>query len=69
MGVLNEQLAQTGGYIAGSAFTAAHLAAGVYVHRWFALNIERPDHPALEAYYALLAERPAYMAHVKNGLP
>lgn len=69
MGILNDQLAQTGAYIAGDSFSAADLAAGVYVHRWYALDIERPDHPALAAYYDRLAERPAYITHVKNGLP
>lgn len=69
MGILNDQLSQTGAYIVGDTFSAADLAAGVYVHRWFALDIERPAHAALEAYYNRLATRPAYMTHVKNGLP
>ncbi len=69
MGILDEQLSRTKAYIAGNTFTAADLAAGVYVHRWFALDMERPDFPALAAYYDRLAERSAYMVHVKNGLP
>jgi len=69
MTLLDSQLARTGAYICGDTFTAADLASGVYVHRWFALDVKRPDTPALAAYYDRLAERPAYMTHVKNGLP
>ncbi|MGI9406809.1 MAG: glutathione S-transferase family protein [Hyphomicrobiaceae bacterium] len=69
MSTLDTQLARTGAHVTGDNFTAADLAIGVHVHRWFALDIDRPEHAALTRYYATLSERPAYMTHVNNGLP
>lgn len=57
-------------YLAGEGFTLADIPAGFLVHRWFSLRgVERQAMPALEAYYARLSQRPAYRAHVRNGLP
>ena len=55
--------------LAGGAFTLADIPASFLVHRWFAMRgIERAAMPALDAHYARLSERPAYRAHVRNGL-
>lgn len=56
-GLLNDHF--TGGtkYMAGDTFTIADCSLGMYVHRWFNLPIERPDAPALAAYYERLKER------------
>jgi glutathione S-transferase len=57
-------------YLAGADFTLADIPAGFVVHRWFSMkSVERTPLPALEAYYARLSERPAYLAHIRNGLP
>lgn len=57
-------------WLAGDAFTLADIPAGFVVHRWFSMtHVERMPLPALEAYYARLSERPAYLAHIRNGLP
>ncbi|MEL7543354.1 MAG: glutathione S-transferase family protein [Pseudomonadota bacterium] len=69
LGVLDAQLERTGGYIIGDSFSAADLAAGMYVHRWFALDIARPELPSVTAYYERLQQRPPYRTHVTNGLP
>ena len=70
MGQLDAALAGAGPYLAGTDFTLADIPAGFVVHRWFALHrVERPALPALERYYALLSERPAFRQHVRNGLP
>ena len=56
-------------YLAGEGFTLADIPAGFLVHRWFSLQgVERPEMPALARYYERLSERPAYRAHVRNGL-
>ena len=69
MGQLNAALIHSP-YLAGDAFTLADIPAGSVVHRWFSLaHIERPELPALAAYNARLSERPAYMRHIRNGLP
>ena len=70
MAVLDRALAAGGPWLAGAAFTLADIPAGFVVHRWFSMaGVERAPLPALEAYYARLSERPAYRAHIRNGLP
>ncbi|MDO8901384.1 MAG: glutathione S-transferase family protein, partial [Phenylobacterium sp.] len=53
-------------FVMGDQFSVADLALGVIVHRWFRIPdaLERPDLPALEAWYRRLCARPAYQAHV-----
>jgi glutathione S-transferase len=51
-------------YLCGDTLTMGDVPLGCYAHRWFALPIERPDLPHLEAWYRRLAERRAYAAHV-----
>ena len=51
-------------YVAGPAFTLADIALGVHVHRWFALDVARPDTPRVRAWYEHLLARPAYARHV-----
>ena len=56
-------------FVAGGAFTVADIPIGLVVNRWFCLDFDRPDYAAVAAYYARLSERPAYLRHVRNGLP
>ncbi|SDB52924.1 glutathione S-transferase family protein [Belnapia rosea] len=57
-------------YLAGEAFTLADIPAGFVVHRWFSMRgVERPEMPALAGYYERLSQRPAFLAHIRNGLP
>ncbi len=54
-------------YIAGDIFTLADIPWGVHAHRWFGmdyLGLERPDLPAVRAWYGRLCERTAYQEHV-----
>ena len=62
LGLLDRQLAGRD-YVTGAAFTLADIANGVYVHRWFTLDLDRPDMPHLRAWYDRLLERPAYRTH------
>jgi glutathione S-transferase len=50
-------------FIAGDAFTLADIAWGVHVHRWFNMDIPRPEMPWLRAWYDRLLTRPAYRTH------
>ena len=69
MAILDEQLARTGAYVAGEAFTLADIPVGLSVHRWFSAPIARRDFPAVSAYYERLSQRPGFMTHGRNGNP
>ena len=66
MGILEHQLAATGTYVEGSAFTLADISVGLAVHRWLYSPIERTDYPAIAAYYERLKQRPAFVEHVES---
>ena len=66
-GMISEKLARTP-YICGDALTLADIAWGVHVHRWFVMDIERPDMPALRAWYDRLLELPIYKEHIARKL-
>jgi glutathione S-transferase len=57
MSIMDTALAGSGGYIAGKNLTIADCALAIYVHRWYALPLERPDYPALIEYYDRLKQR------------
>ena len=40
------------------------IPVGCFVHRWYALEIERPALKNLRAWYDRLATRPAYAKHI-----
>jgi len=69
VGQLDEHLSAGGPYITGATFTIGDIPIGLVVNRWFCLNFERPELPAVARYYEQLSMRPAYMRHVRNGLP
>lgn len=49
-------------FLVGDGFTVADVAVGPAAHRWLHLPIARPSLPALEAWYARVAQRPAARA-------
>jgi glutathione S-transferase len=51
-------------YLAGEGFTMAEIPTGTTLFRYFEMDIERPNVPHVEAWYARLCERPAYQEHV-----
>ena len=51
-------------YVAGQHFTMGDIPVGCFVHRWYALDIERPALKNLRAWYDRLATRPAYAKHI-----
>ncbi|MEZ5856208.1 MAG: glutathione S-transferase family protein [Hyphomicrobiaceae bacterium] len=66
---LEQHFAAGGPFVTGSSFTVGDIPVGLIVNRWFAIPFEKPDLPALTAYYDRLAERPAYRTHGRNGTP
>ncbi|HEY0340627.1 MAG TPA: glutathione S-transferase [Steroidobacteraceae bacterium] len=69
MGILEDQLSTTGGYVVGGAFTLADIVIGLSTHRWFSAPMERPNLPSVAAYYERLSERTPFLTHGRNGLP
>jgi len=61
---LESQLARTGAYVAGAAFTLADIVIGLSAQRWAMAPIDavapRPEVPAVRAYLARLHERPGF---------
>ena len=69
MAMLDERLRATGSYVAGPRFTLADIVLGLATNRWLMTPMERPELRAVLDYYARLSERPAFMAHGRNGVP
>jgi glutathione S-transferase len=69
MGLLDAQLAATGAFVCGDTLTLADIVLGLSVNRWMSTPIERPALPAVATYVERLSERPAFLAHGRNGLP
>lgn len=59
MEVLEGQLAKTGAYVCGDAFTLADIALALSVHRWFSTPFEREDLPNVTRFYEEMQQRPA----------
>ncbi len=56
------------GYIAGDELTMGDIPIGPQAFRWFELVKDRPAMPNLEAWYARLCKRPAYIKRCMNPL-
>jgi glutathione S-transferase len=69
VGQLDQHLMRTGCFVAGDTFTIADIPIGLVVNRWFCLNFDRPQYPAVATYYDRLTDRLGYRRHVRNGLP
>ena len=69
MAILEGRLAETGAFAGGDAFSLADISLGLSAHRWFSTLVERPDLPAVEAYYERLSKRPAGARWMVPGVP
>ena len=69
MALLDAQLQGTGAYVAGGQFTLADIVIGLSAHRWRAAPIDKPELPAVEAYYRRLASRPGFLTHGRDAGP
>jgi glutathione S-transferase len=55
-------------YVAGAHLTMGDIPVGCFVHRWYALDVERPELRNVRAWYERLQARPAYAKHVMPPL-
>jgi glutathione S-transferase len=56
-------------FIAGDELTLCDIPWGVHAHRWFNmdyLGLERPDLPAVKAWYDRLCPRAPYRLHIAD---
>ena len=51
-------------YVAGNHLTMGDIPVGCFVHRWYALDVERPELKNVKAWYERLKARPAYVKYV-----
>ena len=62
-GLLDREL-EGRAYLLGDELSLADIPAGALLYRYYALEIERPALPNVEAWYERLKARPAYQRHV-----
>ncbi|MBU0801214.1 MAG: glutathione S-transferase C-terminal domain-containing protein, partial [Alphaproteobacteria bacterium] len=67
MALLEQQLTQTGAYVAGEEFTLADILIGLSVHRWQMTPMERPPYPAIAAYYQRLSQHAGFKTFALDG--
>jgi len=63
MAIANQQLEKQP-YLAGQSFTLADIQFGHVLYRYFDIPIKRAIFDNIARYYQLIAERPAFKAHV-----
>lgn len=59
MKILEGQLGKGTPFVVGDEFTIADIALGLSIHRWMSIPAEKPDFPAVRAYYEQLLRRAA----------
>ena len=64
MTILERRLAAGGPYACGDTFTAADIAMGLSVNRWFQMPMDRPDLPVARASLESLMRRPAARSYL-----
>lgn len=69
MTLLDAQLARTGAYVVGEAFTLADVVLGLAAQRWKNAPIEHAELPAIEAWLQRLSAKPGFAEFVGNGMP
>jgi len=55
-------------FMSADRFTVADIPVGAFVHRWLALPWDRPNLPAVQAYYQRMMQRAPYRMHVALAL-
>ena len=70
MQLLESEFEATGApYVTGDSLTIADIPIGLVVNRWYGLEFEKPELPAIARYYERLSERPGYRLYGRNGTP
>lgn len=67
--VVDAELARSGGYICGSAFSLADVPIGLAIHRWRSIPADRPRLGHVDRYYERLCERAGFARYGRDGGP
>jgi glutathione S-transferase len=59
MAMLDAELGRGRPYLGGDTFSVADIAIGLSCHRWYKTPFDKPELPAVRAYYERLREREA----------
>jgi glutathione S-transferase len=66
--IVEQQLERTGAWAAGESFSLADIVLGLSVNRWKMTPLPHPEVPAIDAWFARLNRRPAFLRHGNNGM-
>lgn len=69
MHILDSALDKTAQYITGVEFTLADIVLGLSINRWQMTPMQRPELPAVAAYYKKLSQRQGFQKFCGNGIP
>ncbi len=69
VGIVDAELARTGGYIAGDRFTVADIAIGLSLHRWRSVPMPRPQYARVDQYAERLLQHSGFVRHGRDGGP
>lgn len=69
MQMLDQQLAKTQAYVAGSQFSLADIPTGLSVQRWKATPFDHPTLSHVDQYFELLNQRAGFLKWGNNGEP
>ncbi|RTM15290.1 MAG: glutathione S-transferase family protein [Bradyrhizobiaceae bacterium] len=65
--ILDSRLSDRG-FLVGDSFSMADIPAAITVHRWYALDIHRPELPNLYRWYRHMTDRQSFRAVVMTPL-
>src|SRR5690606_20399596 len=68
LSVLEGVMADGRQYVAGDRFTMGDIAVGCAVDRWLRMPVERPETPAVAAYYERVSSRPSALGVLTQKL-
>jgi len=69
MQILDQQLAKTQAYVAGTEFTLADIPIGLSVQRWKATPFDHPTLKNVDQYFERLNQRAGFLKWGNNGEP
>lgn len=69
VGIIDAELARSGGYIASENFSVADIAIGLSLHRWQSVPMTRPPYANVERYMARLSERSGFVRYGRDSGP